>query len=568
MSKILFKKGQTLATFPLINQETIKRDNSNKTLKKENHKVVWLALLMSTGTFISRILGLIRDMTIGSIFSRTETDAFFVAFRLPNFFRRFLGEGALSISFIPIFIQCLSNSSKEASQQRARNFMNSVYTILLIIVSFLTVISIVLMEPLLSYLFAGSPFAEVEGKLQMAVVMARLLFVYLFLVILYAYFMGVANALGRFFVPALAPAFLNVFMIIFAFLPKDIVAFPPLLLCWGVLAGGVVQVILTATLLLRLKFLPRLRFSFSDRDLRLMASRFLPGIVGVGGFAIIGLLNLYFSGLLEEGTHTYIYYGDRLLELPRSLIAISLGTALLPSLSHFSAIGEKEQMLKSAANHRDILFFLILPCALAFYYLGLPIVEVLFQRGKFDSLTSEKTAVVLKIYSILLISSSLSRVLAVCFYAVKNTWCPALCSCLYVLFHWLFTPYMVRNFGLEGLAGATVISNIFFMLLLVGAYPFFVGRLYVLKTFKKLLFSLPLLFLLALYFDFLLKILKGFIGEKGSNFVGAMNLVFVVLSSIVLYFGMGFLLRLPQAKECWRVMKNRTKKTHHHTSHK
>ena len=524
-------------------------------LKKQqgNQKVVKSAFLMSAGTFVSRILGLVRDMVIGSFFSRTETDAFFVAFRIPNFFRRFLGEGALSISFIPVFIQCLSGSPEEESEQRAKNFMNSVYTILLIGVSVLTVLGIVFMGPMLKMLFAGTPFAEVEGKLQMAVVMARLLFVYLFLVILYAYFMGVANALGKFFLPALAPAFLNVSIITFSFLPKDIVSFPPLLLCWGVLVGGVVQVILTSGLLYRLGFLPRLHFSVSGNDLKLMWSRFLPGIFGVGGFAVIGLLNLYFSGLLEEGTHTYIYYGDRLLELPRSLIAISMGTALLPHLSQFAVRGQKEQMLKSAADQRDILLFLTLPCMLAFYFLGLPIVEVLFKRGRFDAVTAENTALVLKIYSVLLISSSLSRVLATCFYAVKNTWYPAVSSCLYVLFHWIFTPYMMRFFNLEGLIWATVISNVFFMCLLTGAYPFFVGQLYLMRTFKKMFFSLPLLGALALYLYFSFGFLTGLSNQLFSVFA----LLVVVVSSIVLYFVLGSWLRLPQAVECVSLMKKK-----------
>ena len=534
-----------------------KRCSVSVVLKKqeESQKVVKSAFLMSAGTFISRILGLVRDMVIGSFFSRTETDAFFVAFRIPNFFRRFLGEGALSISFIPIFIQCLSGSPEEESEQRAKNFMNSVYTILLIGVSILTILGIVFMSPMLRTLFAGTPFGEVEGKIQMAVVMARLLFLYLFLVILYAYFMGVANALGKFFFPALAPAFLNISIIAFSFLPKDIVPFPPLLLCWGVLVGGVVQVILTAVLLFQLGFLPRLRFSVSGNDLKLMWSRFLPGIFGVGGFAVIGLLNLYFSGWLEEGTHTYIYYGDRLLELPRSLIAISMGTALLPHLSYFAVRGQKEQMLKMAADQRDILLFLTLPCVLAFYFLGLPIVEVLFQRGRFDALTAENTALVLKIYSFLLISSSLSRVLATCFYAIKNTWYPALSSCLYVLFHWIFTPYMMRAFDLEGLIGATVVSNVFFMCLLMGAYPFFVGNLYLVRTFKRVFFSLPLLVALAVYLYFSFGFLTGLTDKMTSVFA----LLFVIVSSIILYFILGSWLRLPQAVECMNIVKKKVR---------
>ena len=372
---------------------TLDREQEAICLQKKEEKTLKSALLMSTGTFISRILGLVRDMTIGAFFSRTETDAFFVAFRLPNFFRRFLGEGALSVSFIPVFIQCLSASSnKQEAEAKAKNFMNSVYTILLACVLVITVLGILFMEPTLHALFADTPFGTVAGKMHIATVMARLLFLYLFLVVLYAYFMGVANALGKFFVPALAPACLNVCMIVFSFLPKSLVPFPPLLLCYGVLAGGIIQVALTAGLLFRLNFLPRPGFCFKADEMKIMAGRFLPGIVGVGGFALIGLLNLYFSGLLEEGAHTYIYYGDRLLELPKSLIAVSLSTALLPRLAQFSATGQKEKMLKTAAEQRDTLLFLILPCALGFYYLGLPIVEVLFQRGRFDSLTAEKNS--------------------------------------------------------------------------------------------------------------------------------------------------------------------------------
>ena len=509
-------------------------------------KVEKSAFLMSAGTFISRVLGMIRDMVIGAFFSRTETDAFFVAFRIPNFFRRFIGEGALSISFIPVFVQCLSER-----EGKAKNFMNSVYTLLLLITATLTAIGIAGMDTVFKWLFNGTPFAQVEGKMEMAVLMARLLFVYLLLVTLYAYFMGIANALGKFFIPALVPAFLNIFMIIFSFLPKDIVPFPTLLLCYGVLAGGVFQLILTAGLLFRLGFLPHLRFSFSSPDLKLMLNRFLPGIVGVGGFALIGLLNTYFAGFLPEGAHTYIYYGDRLLELPRSLIAISMGTALLPHLSYFVAHGQKEKMLKASAEQRDLLLFLILPCAGAFYFMGTDIIQVLFQRGRFDLATTENTALVLKIYSFLLLSSSLSRVLATCFYSVKNTWYPALCSGLYVLFHALLSPYMIQAFQLPGLIWTAVISNVFFMCLLGGGYPFFVGKFYLLNTCKQVVCFVPGLLVLAGYlifaFDFFKKVFLVFMPDQ---MAGGLALIFVVMSSLTLYVALGLWIRLPQARQC------------------
>ena len=254
----------------------------------------------------------------------------------------FFGESALSVSFIPIFVQYLTDNSPDSKDQ-AKNFMNSVYTILLAVMGVLTVLGVVFMEPLLNILFSNTAFSAVSGKLEITLIMSRVLFVYLFLVTLYGYFMGIANALGYFFVPALAPAFLNVCIILCSFLPKSLVPFPPMLLCWGVLTGGVVQILLTSSLLVRLKFLPGITFCFSCKQLKMMLSRFLPGILGVGGFAIIGLLNLYFAAWLEEGTHTFIYYGDRLLELPRSLIAISFGTALLPNLSHLMAAGKKNR---------------------------------------------------------------------------------------------------------------------------------------------------------------------------------------------------------------------------------
>ena len=514
---------------------------------------------MASGTFISRILGLVRDMVIGAFFSRMHTDAFFVAFRAPNFFRRFLGEGALSISFIPVFIQCLSGSSEgeQGSMVRARNFVNSVYTIMLIVIGVLTVLGIVFMDPLLRALFANTNFADIEGKMQIAIVLARWLFVYLFLVTLYAYFMGIANALGSFFIPAVAPALLNICIIIFSLVPHTFVSLPPLLLCWGVLLGGVLQVVLTAIVLYRLGFLPSLTWQFSRSDLKMMNSRFLPGLLGVGGFSLISLLNLYFAAWLEEGTHTFIYYGDRLLELPRSLIAISLGAALLPDLSYFMSAGRRDQLSDSAAWHRDILLFLIVPCALGFWYLGLPIVDVLFRRGLFDEVTTRKTALVLQIYSILLITSSLSRVLATCFYAVRNVWYPALACLLYVIFHWCFTPFMMGWFGLEGLIWATAISNAFFMSLLLLAYPFYVGCLHIWRTIKRCLWSLPALIVLYLYLHFSVYLFPS-LWLVAEDQVSTSTLIFVILSSIVLYIGVGWLFRVPQALECMRLFRKRT----------
>ena len=211
-------------------------------LKQSTHlsqKVNRSSFSMFSGTLLSRITGFVRDMVIGYVFTRTETDAFFVAFRFPNFFRRFFGEGALTVSFIPVFTECLykksssnvekedkkisnpqqnqsslfSSSIPEINIIQARNLMNSIYTLLLIAVSSLTVLGIVFMDVLIDWMFGSYSFAQVEGKIEMTVYLSRFLFGYLFLVVTYAYYTGVANALNNFFIPALAPAVFNLCII-------------------------------------------------------------------------------------------------------------------------------------------------------------------------------------------------------------------------------------------------------------------------------------------------------------------------------------------------------------------
>ncbi len=523
------------------------------TSQQERHKVVKRAFFMSSGTFISRVLGLFRDVAVGAFFSRTQTDIFFVAFRIPNFFRKFLGEGALSISFIPVFVHLLS--SPPSAEEKAKNFMNSVYTLLLVVVGILVVVGVLMMEYVFYAMFEGSAFSQVEGKLDTVILLSRLMFVYLFLVTLYAYFMGVCNALGRFFVPALAPAVLNAFVIAFAFLPPSWVPVPSMLLCFGVLVGGFFQMILTAFALGRMGFFPKFRFCFFTPELKLFYSRFFPGLLGVGGLSLVGMLNLYFAGWLPEGTHTFIYYGDRLLELPRSLIAVSLGTALLTSLSQMVAKGKQFKVSDKAAENLDMLLFLTLPCAVVFVFGGEYVVGLLFQRGFFDEAAVLQTAVVVKIHSALLVLSSVTYVLSTAFYAVKNTWYPALCVCLYVLFHALWTPYMVRGFDLPGLVWATVLSHLFFMALLLLAYPFCVGPLYVWRTLKKVFALLPGLLCMAVVFHWGL----GFFTEglKNNFWLYLCGFLFLLAFAFAWYLCVCWWLKLSEALVFFNAFKRK-----------
>ena len=547
-----------------------------------SQKVNRSSFAMFNGTLLSRITGFVRDMVIGYVFTRTETDAFFVAFRFPNFFRRFFGEGALTVSFIPVFTECLykqsdaeeaGNLSKLEQKQspicsasipevniiEARNLMNSIYTLVLITVSSLTVLGMIFMDVLIDWMFGSYAFSQVEGKVEMTVYLARFLFLYLFLVVSYAYFTAVANALKKFFIPALAPAVFNLCIIFSIFIiPQHILSYPAMALVIGVLLGGIAQAVMVAFVLIRLKFLPRLTWSLTSSHLMTVLKKFLPAIVGVGGFAIIGVLNVFFAGWLKEGTHTYIYYADRLLELPRSLVAVSMGTALLPALSKLSALKRDESLFNLAAHQRDIMLYIILPCALILFFLGEPIVEVLFERGKFSSLATQETSKILHIYSLLLIILSCNQMLSTCFFSIKNTWCPASATSLSVLAHLIFSTAFIPIWGLNGLIWAMIFSSLVQMLFLLFAYPKLIGSLYLKRTTIRIFKNMPFLILFALISLYLFQALY-----KMSLYLlsDSLSLTFALFASLIVgfsgYLALGVRFKLIQAVECWNLLKTR-----------
>ena len=518
---------------------------------------------MSSGTFFSRIFGFFRDMVIGYMFNRTETDAFFVAFRFPNFFRRFLGEGALTVSFVPVFVECLHNSnSEEMNITQAKNLMNGIYTLLLILISFLTVIGILSMEPLIYALFGNYEFSQVSGKMEMTIFLSQILFFYLFLITTYAYFTAVANALGSFFIPALAPGAFNICVILSGlFISQEHFHYPTTVLAIGVLVGGIIQTLLVAFILIRLSFLPRLSFSFISEKLKVVFERFIPALVGVGGFALIGLLNVFFAGWLEEGAHTYIYYGDRLLELPRSLVSVSMGTALLPTLSKLYAQNKTQALAELSAHQRDILLYVVFPCAIGLFILGVPLLEILFKRGKFDALAVQQTGEILKIYSLLLIILSLTQVMSSCFYSVKNTTLPALTTIMGLFSHIIFALILIPIYKLEGLVWATTASAFVQLILMTLAYPRIVGPLYLKRTFYRLLKITPFILLISIYiYYFYFVFLHFFKPLTSEGLAQTFSLFMTIFSSIALYGYITLKFKLVQAKEFLHLFQSQVHK--------
>lgn len=448
---------------------------------KQDHSVLKDALKMAFGTMTSRILGQLRESLLAYYFDKHVTDAWNAAFKVPNLFRRLLGEGSLSVSFIPVFVD-----AKSESQLKAQNLVNSIYTFLLLTLGCLTAFGVTNPEPLLNIVLDSSFIADTE-KYLLTVRMTKIMFGFVFFISSYAFAMGILNSLGQFALPAMAPTFWNLSMILFTIAPNDWFAQHGDQLAYGVLVGGVLQSALLLPALIKSGYLPRLSFDFRNSDFLRVLKSMAPGLLGMGLLQFNTLINLRFSSSLEEGTITYINYVDRLIELPLSLISVSLGTALLPALSNLLIKNEKQKFSDMTRHYLELNLLTTMAAAAGLYVLAEPIVQLLFGRGKFSPQDVFLTAQILKTYCWIMIFSSGVRVLTPAFYAVKNTWIPAIVSSVCVVMHLILAPYLMQSLKVHGLMLSTIASAALNLVLLLILFKAFVGQFDFINFFKNLI---------------------------------------------------------------------------------
>jgi putative peptidoglycan lipid II flippase len=462
--------------------------------EKQKQSLIKSTISMAVGTFSSRILGFLRDALMYALFSRSVTDAWVVAFRLPNIFRRVLGEGSLSPSFIPIYVDTRARSPEDA-----RRLANAVFSIVFAVATVISVVCFVYMEQIMWYLI-GDPhgFAAVPGKVEQTIYLARIMIFYLILVSTFAFHMAVANTHGHFFIPAIGPTLFNFGLILFTVTHWELGTYPGSTQSWGVIFGGFLQVGVVAWLLIKEGYLPRFTWSWGAPGVARVFGNMVPGLFGLGVFQVMTLVNTKFAARLSEGAQSYIYAADRILELPQSLIAVSLGAALLPRFSELSGIGTRGKFLTEANQAVRTLLYLSLPAAVGMYTLADGLTQVLFMRGAFTAADAAQTANVVEIYSVLMLFSSLSRVTAPAFYALKNTWLPACVAFFVLLVHISVGPYLVDRFGLTGLATATSVSSILNIVILQIFFFYVIGSLGYGKILKSVARLLPALLTLGL----------------------------------------------------------------------
>lgn len=421
-----------------------------------NSSIFKNALKMAFGTMTSRLLGLVRESLLAALFDKHITDSWNVAFRVPNLFRRLLGEGSLSVSFIPVFI----DADKE-SKHRSQNLVNSLYTILLMILAAITTLGVVYPELFLQ--FALDPqYIQNTEKYELTLHMARIMFLFVFFISSFAFFMGILNSIGQFFWPAIAPTFWNLAMVISTLWPKSWLSDQNIKygdqLAWGVVIGGFLQAAVLIPSLIKSGYFPRFHFDFKNKDMWTVFRKMIPGFIGTGLLQFMTIVNVRFASGFNEGTISFINYVDRLIELPLSLISVSLGTALLPALSKLWTDEKKIEMAETSRRYLEVNLFISIAAAAGLFALAEPIIQLLFGRGRFTPQDVYTSAQILKTYCWIMIFVSGVRVLTPAYYAVKNTWFPMTASALSLAMHLILAPILISHFEVHGLMMSTILS--------------------------------------------------------------------------------------------------------------
>lgn len=421
---------------------------------------------VSSMTMVSRILGFVRDAIVARIFGAgMAMDAFVVAFRLPNLLRRIFAEGAFSQAFVPILAEYKQNQSPENTQV----FVQYVAGMLSFALCIVTAIGI-LAAPVIIHITAAG-FTQGDGtRFDLAVDLLRVVFPYILLISLSSFVSSILNTYGKFAIPAFTPTLLNVSFIIFALFFVPYFDPPIMALAWAVFVGGILQLAFQLPWLFKLGFLKMPKLSFKDAAVNRVMKQMVPSIIGSSVAQISLVINTVFASFLVAGSVSWMYYADRLMELPSGVIGAALGTILLPSLSKHAASNNMEEYSALLDWGIRLCLLLILPAAVGLAVLAYPLVATLFMYNQFSVHDAQMTQHALIAYSVGLLPMIMIRILAPAFYAQKDVKTPMRIAIISLISTQLFNLMLVWQLKHVGLAlaiglGATINMSLLLYLL-------------------------------------------------------------------------------------------------------
>ena len=415
----------------------------------------------AAATITSRILGVVREQVIAAKFGAgAATDAYNVAFRIPNLLRDLFAEGAMSAAFVPTFTRHLTQSGKEPAWRLSNHVINA----LIVVTGALVALGIVFAQPLI-LAFAAEEFTADAGKLALTVQMARIMLPTLTLIALAAAFMGMLNSLHHYFIPALSPATFNVLTIVCAF---TLVPFMPMFglqpivaIAIGTLLGGVAQLALQWPTLHREGFRYRFEIDWRDEGLQRMLTLMGPGAIGMAAAQVNVFVNTLLATSTGVGSVSWLNYAFRLMYLPIGLFGVSIGTATLPTVSRQSTDRDFAAVRETVTNGLSLMLMLNIPSMVGLIVLAEPIVRLLFERGRFTAVDTMATAAALQFYAIGLVGYSVVRILSPVFYALGRNRTPVQVSIAAVAVNAALNLGLVRVMSYRGLALGTSVAALF-----------------------------------------------------------------------------------------------------------
>ena len=401
-------------------------------------------------TSISRVFGLLREMLMSHFIGASViADAFIVAFKFPNFFRRFFAEGAFNAAFVPEFAGVLSNRGKPEAYQLANQVFSWLTFVLCIFVGL-----VVIFTPSIIHIIAPG-FCDTPERLNYAIEFTRITFPYILCISLAALLAGILNSLDRFAAAAATPILLNIFMIIALLLAVDNAG---LALSFGVIIAGVVQLLWLYFVAARNGFKLILQVPRLSDSVRKILKLMVPGAIGAGVMQINIFIDMMLASTLKTGSLAYLYYADRLNQLPLSIFGVAIGTVLLPSLSKSIRNNARAEALVLQEKSMLLGLRLSVPAALGLIVLSFPLISVIYGHGSFTEADVKLTAPALAAFSLGLPAYVLSKIFTTCFFAAQNTKTPLKIGLITVLLNLMLNLFFIRYFQHIGLALATGIS--------------------------------------------------------------------------------------------------------------
>lgn len=425
-------------------------------------KIFKSTAIVAMSTMLSRVLGFIRDMIIANYFGASaKLDGFFVAFRIPNLFRRLVGEGALTISFVPVYLEYLETKGKKEALQ----FAQKIFVLLAMVLLFICVTGIYFSKYIVKLFAYGFDNPEV---LKLTISLNQWMFPYLFLIAIVAFAMGVLNSHRSFFAPAFSPVLLNVGFICGAVIFSSYFEEPLYGLAIGVLLGGMLQILLQIPYLIKVGFKVKITFDFNHPGVKKMFKMMIPLIFGAAVYQVNILVNTVYASTLPEGSISYLYYSDRLTEIIMGVFIVSIGSVVLPEMSSCTVSNKTDQFKSIYLNAISGALYLAIPAAVALMIIGFPIISVLFMRGAFSENHAQSVYSALFFASLGIVPMAVARITLPAFYSTQDSKTPFRIS-IFVLLINASLGYFLKNTVLKhaGLSLANAIAVIAQVLLLL-----------------------------------------------------------------------------------------------------